>query len=465
MAFRHSSYRQKRQPSPAILLLWVLIGALSGWLLYKTNTEDTEGIQASWAETHSAYLGRYMEYLLVVHGQLSQDGFHPEAYLSGYWTTEQIERDLENAYETAISEDFLEPRGYGDFALALLYLDRGSFEIPTELLEDDLYLQTVDALLRDEDLTLEQERFVREYAAASEDWWSTFLADVAGYPEELSKDSEPWKRYQRSLRSGVAIYLIWILSFFFIWKTIRVLFRPALSHPHGISTTWHPVEMSAGVLCAILLGIYASALLSFALGDWGGPLMWVVKYAVFAGGPVVILSAFYLPQASMFARTLGMQATQLFSRRTWAIVLGLYSVHSLWTLIYYEIQAWSGSLDTRDFLSVYLIDTGKKGLVLETMVAAICAPLFEEIIFRGFLFSALRNRMAPWIAALLSSLLFASLHHYSYIGLVDILAFGMIMCWIYHKTGTLWPGILLHAIMNFQITYVIWYTFSDSSTL
>lgn len=468
MEFRHSTFLPTKRLSPATALLMVILAGVCGWQLYVQNTSGTEEIEASWAQTHSNYLSRYTEYLLVVHGQLSSEEFHPEAYFSGYWTTDQIERDLENAYRTAIDESFLDDRGYGDFALALLYLDKGPFEIPQELLVDDVYLQTVDTLLRNEDLTLAQDQWIRDYAASSDDWWSTFLADVAGYPEEMSKDGEGWIRYQRSIKPGIVIHLIWLISLFFVWKTVQILFRPAVSLPHWMVRHWNPLQMVAYTLFALLMGIYASGFLNVVLGLFEsiqGPLVWGLNYAVFAGGPVLVLATLYSLQGNDFARTLGMQWRQLFNGRTIAIVLGLYGFHSFWTLIYYEIQAWSGSLDTRDFLSVYLIDTGKEGLLLEIVVASIFAPLFEEIIFRGFLFSALRNRMAPWIAALLSSLLFASLHNYSYIGLVDILAFGMIMCWIYQKTGTLWPGILFHAIMNFQITYNIWYTFSDSSTL
>lgn len=42
----------------------------------------------------------------------------------------------------------------------------------------------------------------------------------------------------------------------------------------------------------------------------------------------------------------------------------------------------------------------------------VCAPIAEELFFRGLLFSVLRNKYSYWVSAVVVSLLFASMHWY-----------------------------------------------------
>ena len=78
------------------------------------------------------------------------------------------------------------------------------------------------------------------------------------------------------------------------------------------------------------------------------------------------------------------------------------------------------------------------------------SPLGEEVFFRGFVFGGIRKRL-PWIgAALISTVLWAALHlsttNLPATGQLAVL--GLILAWLYEATGSLWPGILLHAVNN-----------------
>jgi hypothetical protein len=69
--------------------------------------------------------------------------------------------------------------------------------------------------------------------------------------------------------------------------------------------------------------------------------------------------------------------------------------------------------------------------------------------------------MGTWGAAIVSSLIFGGLHYYSWFGMATIALFGMLACWVFVRTGSLWPGILLHALSNFVITLGTWYAYSE----
>ncbi len=53
--------------------------------------------------------------------------------------------------------------------------------------------------------------------------------------------------------------------------------------------------------------------------------------------------------------------------------------------------------------------------------------------------------------ALFSAGIFAIAHGYGLIGFVSVLWSGLLWAWLYEKTGSLWPGILAHAINNLLV--------------
>jgi membrane protease YdiL (CAAX protease family) len=85
----------------------------------------------------------------------------------------------------------------------------------------------------------------------------------------------------------------------------------------------------------------------------------------------------------------------------------------------------------------------------QILLIAIAAPISEEVFFRGMLFGGLRRRMPRLLAAAISALVFGGLHAFTGISAVPpLIAFGFILALLYEKTGSIVPGILLHALNN-----------------
>lgn len=81
------------------------------------------------------------------------------------------------------------------------------------------------------------------------------------------------------------------------------------------------------------------------------------------------------------------------------------------------------------------------------LVVILWGPLTEEIFFRGFVFSGLVVRLGVLGAALASSLLFA-LAHVDPRLMVPIFITGLLLAWLYHKTGSIWSCFAAHALQN-----------------
>ena len=80
-------------------------------------------------------------------------------------------------------------------------------------------------------------------------------------------------------------------------------------------------------------------------------------------------------------------------------------------------------------------------------VLVLCAPLWEELMFRGFLLPALARRAPPAAAVGLSALAFA-LVHFSREGFLPLLALGCVFGAAYARTGNLAAPVALHAGWN-----------------
>ncbi len=95
-----------------------------------------------------------------------------------------------------------------------------------------------------------------------------------------------------------------------------------------------------------------------------------------------------------------------------------------------------------------VLDTFENGGVLGLLVVVtVIAPLFEELLFRGFLYGALRSHMGAAAANVAQALTFAVLHFTARKVLV-LFALGVVLGLVRERTGHLLPSVILHAAWN-----------------
>jgi membrane protease YdiL (CAAX protease family) len=224
-------------------------------------------------------------------------------------------------------------------------------------------------------------------------------------------------------------------------------------------TPWGPVQaLAAGLLIVVLSAgvMLASGLLSrlagpgawrqdpgelAALGIWqvstvlltlvvscmrGGRLAEVLALGVPTGGPLVYFRA----------------------------LLALARLQVLVSLVQYSWFQHDMYSDLRPFVRLF----GDSWL-LALLVVGVGAPLSEELLFRGFLLSALaRSRLGFWGGAVLSTALWTSLHAgYSAVGIVEVFLIGIFFSWLLWRTGSLRVAIFCHALYNSLIVVVLRY--------
>ena len=97
--------------------------------------------------------------------------------------------------------------------------------------------------------------------------------------------------------------------------------------------------------------------------------------------------------------------------------------------------------------------------VLLLIGGAVIAPIGEEVFFRGFIFAGLQKRW-PWpIAGAVSSLFFA-IAHVVPTSFLPIFILGFIFAYLYHRSGSIWPAILMHMLTN-SVALTVAYAVSE----
>lgn len=96
-----------------------------------------------------------------------------------------------------------------------------------------------------------------------------------------------------------------------------------------------------------------------------------------------------------------------------------------------------------ELLNQMLLDADVLGRVV--LIVAIClfAPLFEELVFRGFLWEALERVMPAWVVWLVTSAAFA-IYHIDPIHVAAVFFTGLFLGWLRLRTDSVWPSVLAH---------------------
>lgn len=113
------------------------------------------------------------------------------------------------------------------------------------------------------------------------------------------------------------------------------------------------------------------------------------------------------------------------------------------------------SAGTRQATLVFLTDAPAASVALVTALLMTVVPLFEELVFRGFLLRGLEGmtariltnrRLARQLSVLASSLCFAAVHERA--AMPAIFVIGLLLGWIALAGGGLWAAVTFHAMHN-----------------
>ena len=99
------------------------------------------------------------------------------------------------------------------------------------------------------------------------------------------------------------------------------------------------------------------------------------------------------------------------------------------------------------------------------LAIVLVGPFTEELVFRmGIQRHLARHRMRPWMAILLSALIFGAVHG-NPAQIPGAVVFGCVLGWLYWRSGTIWIPVVAHVFNNFVGVTMIWCTGGTDATL
>jgi|TARA_B110000014_G_scaffold115464_1_gene79309 membrane protease YdiL (CAAX protease family) len=101
-----------------------------------------------------------------------------------------------------------------------------------------------------------------------------------------------------------------------------------------------------------------------------------------------------------------------------------------------------------------LVDYSGIQLMFSIIVIGLFGPFCEEIFFRGFALPVFARRYGLWGGILISAALFSAFH-FSIGALVPIFIFGIVLAWLYVRTGSIYPSMVAHAVQNIVATLLV----------
>ncbi|MFA5094684.1 MAG: CPBP family intramembrane glutamic endopeptidase [Candidatus Omnitrophota bacterium] len=109
--------------------------------------------------------------------------------------------------------------------------------------------------------------------------------------------------------------------------------------------------------------------------------------------------------------------------------------------------------ETRALEMLYETDRPKLLFILTGLVTLL-GPVMEELFFRGFAYPVVRKKMGARNAIILVSLVF-SLLHLNIVSFFPILALGILLAYLYEKTGSIIPCIAVHIVHNTTVVFFV----------
>lgn len=93
--------------------------------------------------------------------------------------------------------------------------------------------------------------------------------------------------------------------------------------------------------------------------------------------------------------------------------------------------------------------------IMAFVVLVVLAPIVEELLYRGYLYSKLRNSFSIWLSIIVTSIAFGAAHLWvgpdlplQWAVAVDTFTLSLVMCATREYTGAIWVPIMMHMAKN-----------------
>ncbi len=206
----------------------------------------------------------------------------------------------------------------------------------------------------------------------------------------------------------------------------------------------------------VVLTFVVASVVVFALADATGLNDWLettmgqlyATVAIYVGGAVAAIAPIVAIRGRGYVfQVLGIDKKPLL--KLWWLPFALWPLYMLATSVVAVLSQYLLPwVDQNQMQEVGFQDINQPWeYVMAFFGLVILPPLAEELMFRGYLLGRLREKLKPWTAAIFVSIVFGLIHGQWNVG-IDVFVLSLFLCYLRERTGSIWAGVVLHALKN-----------------
>lgn len=205
------------------------------------------------------------------------------------------------------------------------------------------------------------------------------------------------------------------------------------------------------VLLYLLIQTIAGGFLALLITQWWGASVEFAMVVALLAADIIMAGILIQKGYASDSRLIHPTTASFIS---WTLVAGISAIF---------ISDFIASLT--DFLPNWLESTfsNMEGSWLGVLAIAIIGPILEEMLFRGAVTTELLKSYSPQKAILFSALIFG-IFHINPAQVLNAFLLGLLLAWLFYKTHSLIPGILIH-ILNNSLSVYFTQAFPEADTL
>lgn len=130
-----------------------------------------------------------------------------------------------------------------------------------------------------------------------------------------------------------------------------------------------------------------------------------------------------------------------------AVLLGVGLVPVVGLLSAFQNRWWPQNPDAAKVVHDLIVPVLTSHPILTPIFVGLFAGVFEELLFRGPIQTALMRRCTPWFAIVVTAIIFAAAHLDLH-GLALRAVLGVVLGWVVWRTGSIYPGMIVHGLYD-----------------
>lgn len=205
-----------------------------------------------------------------------------------------------------------------------------------------------------------------------------------------------------------------------------------------MTKSYPDIAQSFGITGIVILGMLFLSPVNLVLNDLIGKEASILIYYLLAIGiPCWIVHTIRKNKTNKSSYNLTLQNNRIIP----FVILGAIA------LLFGVASPIASLIPMSDSIKKAFMNFGGQTGVFAFILMVIAAPALEELIFRGIILDGLLKKYSPIKSILISSILFGLVHLNPW-QFVTGLVIGIFSGWIYYKTKSLLPSIIIHAAAN-----------------